>query len=761
MKRRIILSIFILLATLCFAASVQAEELCKCGSVMELNISADSTSCSLQCINPECENYGTVKTYDHTTICIGRTCAHCGMPGMRQHPQWVADVSKSYLRSAATCNREAIYYKICRVCGAPSNSDDEVFTVGNAYDPNNHGSNEMTVEIAAREPDCGGGNYALKKCSGCEKYVCTENGTTYDTIPDNWADGEGKCDPIRDKHPQPGHSDVIYPGNTVTCLPGSTPLFLCSTCHKYFRQDPVVTYDSLPADYTTWANDLGRLEPNDSRHLHSEMIDAVPATCSTAGNIQYWICKRCGKNIIDTGSGTRSLAENEEVLPAKHSDRVEFKASVSGTCTTKAVGEHWYCSECGKYFLDSECKVETTLENLTGEKDPANHDYTKCDPVPAALYSAATCTAPAYYHKSCSRCGAICQSTDVNYLFASGDKDPDAHYGTQTDALAAKEPTCIESGWYAATQCNACSAWYNTEQGLYLENGTESGWKAYAQTISEDAHDPVNHPAKAPTCTKIGWDAYQTCKRDGCNWTTYAEKPALGHNYVKHAAQAPTCTEIGWNAYCTCRRCDYSEYVEKPAAGHDWSSKDGFCTVCGMPCSGSDAHGTETCPVCGYCEQTGQTMIIIADGSEAETSLPVSVIRLTVTPSEPESAGIFTDAELRSLNEGNSVKVYITVTEVPDGEEQTAFTVSEALGTLTLDIRLIKQIGNQSPEEVTECKPLQIKVKLQPEAIPEGTEKVLALLPGAAEPAECEYDAETGEISYVTGTFGIMTFVFL
>ena len=48
-------------------------------------------------------------------------------------------------------------------------------------------------------------------------------------------------------------------------------------------------------------------------------------------------------------------------------------------------------------------------------------------------------------------------------------------------------------------------------------------------TIDVLGHDLVHHDAKAPTCTEIGWDAYDTCSR--CDYTTYVEKPALGHNY--------------------------------------------------------------------------------------------------------------------------------------------------------------------------------------------------------------------------------------
>ena len=82
-------------------------------------------------------------------------------------------------------------------------------------------------------------------------------------------------------------------------------------------------------------------------------------------------------------------------------------------------------------------------------------------------------------------------------------------------------------------------------------------------------HDLVQHDAQAATCTKIGWEAYETCSRSGCNYTTYQEKAALKHDLVHHDAQAPTCTEIGWDAFDTCSRCEYTTYQELPALNHD------------------------------------------------------------------------------------------------------------------------------------------------------------------------------------------------
>ncbi len=53
-----------------------------------------------------------------------------------------------------------------------------------------------------------------------------------------------------------------------------------------------------------------------------------------------------------------------------------------------------------------------------------------------------------------------------------------------------------------------------------------------------------------------------TCQREGCTYTTKVEIPALKHKLVHHDAKAPSCTEIGWEEYDTCSRCDYTTKVE-------------------------------------------------------------------------------------------------------------------------------------------------------------------------------------------------------
>ena len=104
-------------------------------------------------------------------------------------------------------------------------------------------------------------------------------------------------------------------------------------------------------------------------------------------------------------------------------------------------------------------------------------------------------------------------------------------------------------------------------------------------------HALVHHEAKAPTCTEIGWNAYDTCSR--CDYTTtYQELPALNHDLVRHVAQAPTCTEKGWNAYETCSRCDHTTYTELPALNHDYQA------VTAAPTCETDGYTIFTCSRC-------------------------------------------------------------------------------------------------------------------------------------------------------------------
>ena len=151
-----------------------------------------------------------------------------------------------------------------------------------------------------------------------------------------------------------------------------------------------------------------------------------------------------------------------------------------------------------------------------------------------------------------------------------GEKDPNNH---ALERRAAKAPTCTKPGWNAYEGC--------TRRGC--------GYTTY-RAIPALKHDLVQHKAKAPTCTEKGWNAYETCSR--CDYTTYTELTALNHDLVQHEAKAPTCTEKGWNAYETCSRCDYTTYAEQPALNHDYQA------VTVEPTCETDGYTVFTCSRC-------------------------------------------------------------------------------------------------------------------------------------------------------------------
>ena len=135
-------------------------------------------------------------------------------------------------------------------------------------------------------------------------------------------------------------------------------------------------------------------------------------------------------------------------------------------------------------------------------------------------------------------------------------------------------------------------------------------------------HDLVQHAAKAPTCTEKGWNAYETCSR--CDYTTYAELPALNHDYQAVTVE-PTCETDGYTVF-TCSRCKDS-YTADPTdkLGHQfgaWSpngtgSQSADCLRQGCAHTGStdcrkftfrtaEGETLTFCPVCGQAENAAQ-----------------------------------------------------------------------------------------------------------------------------------------------------------
>ena len=120
-------------------------------------------------------------------------------------------------------------------------------------------------------------------------------------------------------------------------------------------------------------------------------------------------------------------------------------------------------------------------------------------------------------------------------------------------------------------------------------------------------HSTVHHEAKSPTCTTIGWDAYDTCSR--CDYSTKQEIPALGHSYGEGVVTEPTCSEQGYTTH-SCIRCTHSyKDTYTQTVPHDYATEYlSDANSHWYKCKNCNATSTaqchtltdNVCSVCGY-----------------------------------------------------------------------------------------------------------------------------------------------------------------
>lgn len=249
-----------------------------------------------------------------------------------------------------------------------------------------------------------------------------------------------------------------------------------------------------------------------------------------------------------------------------------------------------------------------------------------------------------------------------------GEKDTNNH---DLAHFRAKAPTCTEIGWDAYETCSRCD--YTT----------------YAELPAQ--HDLEQHAAQAPTCTEKGWNAYETCSR--CDYTTYTELTALNHDLVQHAAKAPTCTEIGWNAYETCSRCNYTTYAEQPALNHALVNHDAKAPTCTE--KGWNAY--DTCNNCNYTTYTELPALnhaLVHHDAKAPTCTEIGWDAYETC----SRCDYTTYAELPALNHDYQA---VTVEPTCETDGYTVFTCSRCKDSYTADPtdKLGHQFGAWSPNE--------------------------------------------------------------
>ncbi len=241
-------------------------------------------------------------------------------------------------------------------------------------------------------------------------------------------------------------------------------------------------------------------------------FDAVAASCTTKGNIEYNYCDIC-KTYTDAKG---NVIDGKTVeIPAAHTP-VEVKA-VAGVNGADGTIAHYACSVCEKLFLDAKCTKEITAADIIV------HSWNVVNTVDGV---------------STVVCGHCLAQHNVKHL-------------------EAEAPTCTGHGWLERWVCvdEGCGKrWLDAE---LTEIASEEGTKLPA------THTLVEQAAVKPTCTKDGNLKYYYCTACGLKfWDAKAETQAhntvdgkTGHNDKYVEAKAATCTTDGNIDYYECITC--------------------------------------------------------------------------------------------------------------------------------------------------------------------------------------------------------------
>lgn len=208
----------------------------------------------------------------------------------------------------------------------------------------------------AVDADCGkgtAGNIEYWVCSGCTRVFSDESGVNEITL---------------DQTVRPFAHDL----DTDWSHNGSSHWHACKKCGQQF--------ESAPHDYADdsdeTCNICGYRRDIILPHTHNlQVVDAVSATCVSAGHIKHYRCTDCGK-LFDDSSGTSELTA-ADVTIAKLPHTPETIPAVPATCEQSGMTEGSKCSVCQEVIT-----AQTTIPAL-------GHDW-----------QAATCETP----ETCTRC---------------------------------------------------------------------------------------------------------------------------------------------------------------------------------------------------------------------------------------------------------------------------------------------------------------------------------------------------------------------
>ena len=643
---------------------------------MEYNISANATTGWITCDNgstrvapgtyyvryKETDNYLasavsaalTVKAHTHSggnaTCQKKAVCDGCGQEyGELGNHKFTETVSKMYLKSAATCQSPAVYYKSCLVCDEKSS---ETFEYGEK-DFSNHIGN--TYLVGQKEATCYAEGYTGDTyCSTCNHEI--ERGTsiaknahnpasvwTTDET-DHWKECQTVgCGNIIDKAHHSGgeatcvnkaicevckieygdvdatnhkHTEVRGAKDATCCEKGYTGDTYCTDCNALISSGAEIPATGNHTDVD------GKWESDGENHWHTcyfgTKFDVTAHTGGEATCVNKAICEVCK---IEYGD-----------VDATNHKNTEIRGATDPTCCEAGyTGDKW-CTDCNtKIESGSEISSTGNHTDVDGkwESDGTNHWHTcyfgtKFD-ITAHNGGEATCKSPA----ECSECG-----------HSYGPLDANNHKGT-TYLKNQKEATCFEEGYTGDIYCSDCNEKIADGQSIAKNahnpasvwtTNEHDHWKECQTVGCGNVIDKAAHSGGEATC--VSKAVCEVCKAQ------YGDVDATNHKHTEiRDAKPATEQEKGYTGDTWCIDCN-----KKIATGSEIAMLEHKLTLV----EAKDATVTEQGNIkYYYCENCGKYFADVA--GTKEISLSETVIKKLPTEIIEGNNATVNNGEKKSL----------------------------------------------------------------------------------------------------------------
>ncbi len=177
--------------------------------------------------------------------------------------------------------------------------------------------------------------------------------------------------------------DYFITGNTVTVSESYFSRFNSGTVKKL-----TFVFDPLGENAGTTTAEV-TVAITDSTHHHVAVKhNAEAATCNKNGNKEYYTCTGCD-GIFSDAECTTAISLTDTVLPAYHHSGAQKTEAVTEKCTSAGNVAYWHCDKCGKYFADSNGTLNDENEYDNKDifyKNALGHDWTQWEVITPATF---------------------------------------------------------------------------------------------------------------------------------------------------------------------------------------------------------------------------------------------------------------------------------------------------------------------------------------------------------------------------------------